>query len=148
MSLLTHLSDIVGQAFSDLGLPTELGAVVPSQRRELAQFQSNGAMAGAKLEARPPREIAQDVIDGIATHEEFKTVHIDVDGSGSALVSDGVWDWILSAGETGFRVVGHTATPPTLQIGGPPRVEQNFESRRYRPLTLAATGPSIRTGDV
>ena len=76
MSLLTHLSDLVGQAFADLGLPAELGAVVPSQRRELAQFQSNGAMTAAKLAGRPPREIAQDVIDRIATHEEFETVDI------------------------------------------------------------------------
>lgn len=114
MSLLTHLSDIVGQAFSDLGLPTELGAVVPSQRRELAQFQSNGAMAGAKLEARPPREIAQDVIDRIATHEEFKTVDIAGPGFINLTLTDGAlasWAAATAADDhLGFAVAAEPST--------------------------------------
>ena len=45
MSLLSHLSEIAGQVFADLGFDPELGETVPSQRPELAQFQINGAMA-------------------------------------------------------------------------------------------------------
>ncbi|MDH3190578.1 MAG: arginine--tRNA ligase [Acidimicrobiia bacterium] len=69
MSILSHLSDLVGQAFVDLGLPADLGAVVPSARPELAQFQCNGAMAAARAARRPPGEIAADIVARIEPHE-------------------------------------------------------------------------------
>lgn len=65
---------------------------------------------------------------------QFKTVHVYVDDTGSALVSDGVLGLIRSAGETGFDVVGHTPTPPTLRIGVP-RDQQDFDSRKWTQLT-------------
>ena len=48
----------------------------------------------------------------------YKTIHLDVDDTGATLVSEGVWKWIQSAGETGFDVVGHTPTPPTIALAG------------------------------
>ena len=71
MSLLSHLSRLVGSAFADLGLNSELGAVVPSQRPELAQFQCNGAMAAAKVTSRSPREIATDVAAAISADSDI-----------------------------------------------------------------------------
>jgi arginyl-tRNA synthetase len=68
MSLLTHLSDLAGQAFSQLGFPAALGEVVPSQRPELAQFQCNGAMSAAKTAGRPPAEIAAEVATLLAAN--------------------------------------------------------------------------------
>jgi hypothetical protein len=65
---------------------------------------------------------------------EFKTVHLEVDDTGAALVSAGVLELIRSAGETGFEVVGHTATPPTL-ILGKDRAIVDYDNRKYRPLT-------------
>ncbi|CAN5819690.1 arginine--tRNA ligase [soil metagenome] len=62
MSLQKHLSELVGAAFASLGLSSEFGGVVPSQRPELAQFQCNGAMAAAKQASRSPREIAEAVV--------------------------------------------------------------------------------------
>jgi arginyl-tRNA synthetase len=76
MSLLSHLTDLAGKAFADLGLPAELGEVVPSQRPELAQFQSNGAMTGAKGAGRPPREIAQSVAEALAADPEIDATEI------------------------------------------------------------------------
>lgn len=70
MSLQRHLSELAGKAFADLGLPAELGEVLPSQRPELAQYQCNGAMAAAKQAGKPPREIATAVADALATHPE------------------------------------------------------------------------------
>jgi arginyl-tRNA synthetase len=70
MSLQTHLSELAGKAFADLGLPADLGEVLPSQRPELAQYQCNGAMAAAKQADKPPREIATAVADSLATHPE------------------------------------------------------------------------------
>jgi arginyl-tRNA synthetase len=76
MSLLSHLSDLAGQAFSQLGFPAALGEVVPSQRPELAQFQCNGAMAAAKAAGRPPAEIASDVVEILAGNEDIARVEV------------------------------------------------------------------------
>lgn len=65
MSVQSHLSELAGKAFADLGLPAQLGEVLPSQRPELAQFQCNGAMAAAKEAGRPPREIAAHVAESL-----------------------------------------------------------------------------------
>jgi hypothetical protein len=70
---------------------------------------------------------------------EYKTVHVHVDDTGQALVSEGVWDMIRSAGETGFSVVGHTPNPPTIRLGVP-RYEVDYDNRAYRPLTPMKTG--------
>ena len=61
MSLLSELSELVGRAFGDIGLDPSLGQVQVSDRPELAQFQCNGALAGAKSAGRPPRELAEEV---------------------------------------------------------------------------------------
>ncbi len=47
-SLLTHLSEIAGRAFAAEGLEATYGAVKLSDRPDLAQFQTNGALAAAK----------------------------------------------------------------------------------------------------
>ncbi|MGH8953294.1 MAG: arginine--tRNA ligase [Acidimicrobiia bacterium] len=76
MSLLSHLSSIAGNAFTELGLPAELGEALPSQRPELAQFQVNGAMAAGKTAGRPPREIAAEVAARISGHEDIALVEV------------------------------------------------------------------------
>ena len=76
MSLLSHLSELVGSAFADLGLDTGLGHVVPSQRPELAQFQCNGAMAAAKAAGRSPREIAEDVVATISADSAVASAEV------------------------------------------------------------------------
>lgn len=80
MSLQSHLSELAGKAFADLGLPAELGEVLPSQRPELAQFQCNGAMTAAKQAGRQPREIAAEVSASLAEHPEIAST--DVAGPG------------------------------------------------------------------
>ncbi len=80
MSLQSHLSELSGKAFADLGLPVEFGKVLPSQRPELAQFQCNGAMAAAKQTGASPREIAASVSESLATHPEI--ANTDVAGPG------------------------------------------------------------------
>lgn len=61
-SLLTQLSDLAGKAFTALGLDPAFGKVVVSQRRELGQFQCNGALGAAKQAKRNPREIADQIV--------------------------------------------------------------------------------------
>ncbi len=57
------LSDAAGAAFVALGLEAQLGTVRRSDRPDLADFQCNGAMAGAKKLGKNPREIAGAVVD-------------------------------------------------------------------------------------
>ncbi len=62
-SIVQKLSNIVGQAFEEQGLPPELGTVRVSDRPDLCQFQCNGAMAAAKLAKKNPREVAQGLLE-------------------------------------------------------------------------------------
>lgn len=94
MSLLTHLSNLAGAAFVELGLPDEFGEVVPSQRPELAQFQCNGAMAAAKLAGRNPREIAEEVAGLLSESDDVESA--DVAGPGFinlVLTDETLADW-------------------------------------------------------
>ena len=60
-SVLRQLGERVGAAFAAEGLDPAFGLVVVSSRPELAQFQCNGAMAGARQADRQPRELAEAV---------------------------------------------------------------------------------------
>jgi arginyl-tRNA synthetase len=88
MSLQSHLSRLAGEAFAQLGLPAELGEVVPSQRPELSQFQCNGAMAAGKLAGRPPREIAGEVVQSLATAPEISLAEVAGPGFINLSVTD------------------------------------------------------------
>src|SRR5665811_2000861 len=76
MSLLTRLSEIVGNAFEDAGMERSYGAVFVSQRPDLGQFQCNGALAAARGAGRNPREIAQIVAKALTASEMFGAVSI------------------------------------------------------------------------
>jgi len=76
MSLQTHLSELAGEAFADLGLSADLGEVLPSQRPELAQYQCNGAMAAAKQAGKPPREIAEAVATALLRETEVASTGV------------------------------------------------------------------------
>ncbi len=79
MSLLSELTQLFGEAFAGVGLDPVLGEVVPSQRPELAHFQCNGAMAGAKQAGRSPREVAAEVAASVG---DERIAQIDVAGPG------------------------------------------------------------------
>ncbi len=61
-SLLSQLSNLIGEAFAAIGLERSYGKATVSQRRDLGQFQCNGALAAAKQAGRNPREIGAEVI--------------------------------------------------------------------------------------
>lgn len=61
VSIPARLSQAVGAAFAEAGLPADLGRVSESDRPDLAPYQCNGALAAAKLAKQPPRAIAQDI---------------------------------------------------------------------------------------
>ncbi|HWF00040.1 MAG TPA: arginine--tRNA ligase [Caulobacteraceae bacterium] len=55
------LSEAAGAAFAAAGLDPVLGRVTAADRPDLADFQCNGALAGAKAARRNPREIAAEI---------------------------------------------------------------------------------------
>jgi arginyl-tRNA synthetase len=74
--LPTALGEALGAAFAGAGLPAELGHVTVSDRPDLADFQCNGAMAGAKQAKKPPREIAAAVAGALEGHPALAAVEI------------------------------------------------------------------------
>jgi arginyl-tRNA synthetase len=70
------LSEAVEAAFASLGAPPELGRVTASDRPDLADFQSNGALAAAKRLGRNPREIAARVAEALAGDPRLAAVEI------------------------------------------------------------------------
>ena len=54
--LKSVLGEAVGAAFAAGGMAKELGRVTVSDRPDLADFQSNGALAAAKALGKNPRE--------------------------------------------------------------------------------------------
>jgi arginyl-tRNA synthetase len=70
------LGEAVQAAFASLGLPDELGRVTASDRPDLADFQCNGALAAAKVAGKPPREIAQAVLEKLQGRPELETAEL------------------------------------------------------------------------
>ena len=93
MSLLSELSELVGAAFVAAGLPASLGEVVVSQRAELAQFQCNGALAGAARAERSPRDIAEEVADRLRSDLRISKAEV----AGPGFINLDVTDAHLSA---------------------------------------------------
>ena len=74
--LKAGLGEAVEAAFATLGLPPGLGRVTPSDRPDLADFQSNGALAAAKRVGKNPREIATAVAETLAGDPRLAAVEI------------------------------------------------------------------------
>ena len=79
-SIASQLSGAVAAAFEAEGLPRELGQVIESDRPDLAPYQCNGALAGAKAAKRPPRAIAEAVAARLA--RAVPDLHIEIAGPG------------------------------------------------------------------
>jgi arginyl-tRNA synthetase len=115
MSLLGHLSEITERAFAHLGLDPEDGAVLPSQRPELSQFQCNGAMTAAKQAGKPPREIAEAVARQLLTYPEIANAEVAGPGFINISVTDetlGTWGDDTAADPR----LGHTPAPQPVTV--------------------------------
>ena len=87
-SFTDYLSEIVGNAFNALDLPSELGQVRVSGRPDLAQFQCNGAMAAAKVAKKNPREIANAIKQELDKEDVFSRIEIAGPGFINLSMSD------------------------------------------------------------
>jgi len=93
LPLSAELSAIAGRAFKEAGLAEDLGAVQPSDRPDLAQFQCNGALAAAKQAKANPRVIAERIAAAIRANPLVGRADIagpgfiNIDVADAALVS-------------------------------------------------------------
>lgn len=95
MSLLSHLSAIVGEAFAAEGLDHSYGQVVTSQRPELAQFQSNGALAMGKTSGKSPRQVAESIAGRLGGNPDLAKVEVAGPGFINLTLTDtALADWL------------------------------------------------------
>lgn len=117
MSLQSYLSELAGKAFADLGLPAELGEVLPSQRPELAQYQCNGAMAAARQVGRPPRDIALSVAEVLGTHPEIAGSEVAGPGFINITLTDAaVAEWANRTADADHLGFETTSDPMTVLV--------------------------------
>ncbi len=86
--LRTALSEAAAAAFAAEGLPAELGRVTPSDRPDLAHFQSNGALPAAKRVGRNPRDIATAVAARLEDDPRLASVEVAGPGFINLKVAD------------------------------------------------------------
>jgi arginyl-tRNA synthetase len=86
--LKSALGEAVEAAFAAAGMPPELGRVTPSDRPDLADFQSNGALAAAKRVGKNPRELATAVAERLKADPRLSSVEIAGPGFINLKVAD------------------------------------------------------------
>lgn len=74
--LRTQLVEAVAAAFAAEGVDASLARVTPSDRPDLADFQSNGALAAAKALKANPRELAGKIAEGLANDPRLSSVEV------------------------------------------------------------------------
>src|SRR5262249_49054657 len=88
MSSLTDiLTGFVREAFRAEGLPEEHAVATPSNRPDLGQFQSNGALAVAKVLKRSPREIAERIRAALVARYANELRDVSLAGPGFVNIS-------------------------------------------------------------
>ena len=143
MSLRSELSSMVADGFEAIGLDRRLGTVVVSQRPELAQFQCNGALAGAKAAGRPPRELAEDIATSLRSHVGIHAA--DVAGPGFlnlTLTDQFLADSLSAMHGDGLLGVASPDAPHTVIVDyGGPNVAKDLHVGHIRPALI---GESIK----
>lgn len=142
-SLAQKLSIIVGDAFHAQQLDRALGAVKIADRPDLAQFQCNGAMAGAKQIQKSPRELAGDIVETLKQNPVFAKIEIAGPGFINLTVTDDYLAAHLQDVEEEERLgvsdLGHGATM-VLDYGGP----NIAKAMHVGHLRAAIIGDSVR----
>lgn len=86
--LRRRLSDANTAVFASLDLPLDHARVTVSDRPDLADFQSNGALAVSKIAKLPPREVATKILQGLKDHPLIGGIDIAGPGFINIRVSD------------------------------------------------------------
>ena len=114
--LRSSLSEAVSAAFAAEGVATTLARVSASDRPDLADFQSNGALAAAKALGTNPRELAGKIAERLAGDPQLASVEI----AGPGFINMKVADTALSA--RAAEVAHDTALAGASAVETPRRV--------------------------
>ena len=126
MSLTDKIDRVVFQAFEAAGYDAKNARAVRSQRAELADYQSNGAMAAAKLAGKPPRVIADDIAARLKAHTDlFADVTVAGPGFINLKLND---EWI---------------SDEAASLLGDPRQGYDPASHKPRRVVIDFSGPNI-----
>lgn len=144
MTSVPHvLSDRLGAGFASLGLDDWHGAVVVSQRPELAQFQCNGALAAAKAAGKSPRQLAEDVVAAVDRGDVIATLSVAGPGFINIDVTDSFIASCLEAMADDERLAV-TGVPEAQRIVvdyGGPNVAKELHVGHLRPAII---GESVK----
>ena len=86
--LRVELGEAVAAAFASEGVDANLARVTASDRPDLADFQSNGALAAAKALKANPRELAARVAERLSTDPRLASVEVAGPGFINLKVAD------------------------------------------------------------
>ncbi len=144
-NLKDQLTQIVSAAFEASGYDPDYGQVTVSQRRELADYQCNGALPAARPYQTNPRQIAQEVADRLTGHAAFAEVSIAGPGFiNLRLADDFIADQIagMKADPGGRCGLEPVAQPQTIIVDyGGPNVAKSLHVGHIR---AAIIGESIK----
>lgn len=122
MLLTDELSSLVGAAFAAEGFAASLGAVRPSDRPDLAQFQCNGALAAARAAKLNPRAVGEKIAARLRPNALFADVSLAGPGFINLTLTDRAIGERMEALKADPRLGGWRASPPEtiiLDYGGP-----------------------------
>jgi arginyl-tRNA synthetase len=118
------LGEAVGAAFAAEGLSADYGRVTVSDRPDLADFQSNGALAAAKAAGRNPREIAAKVVEHLQSDPRLASIEI------------------AGPGFINLRLTGEALTMRARQIAADPRTGAPVVEQQRR-VMIDYAGPNV-----
>ncbi len=78
--LRKKINQIIGAAFSECGYEGNFSEVLNCKLPELGDFSSVGALPAAKQFKKPPREIAQEIVNKLEGNPLFENIRIDGPG--------------------------------------------------------------------
>ncbi|MBU2419347.1 MAG: arginine--tRNA ligase, partial [Alphaproteobacteria bacterium] len=118
--LRTVLGEAVGTAFAAEGVDPALARVTPSDRPDLADFQSNGALAAAKALKANPRELATRVAERLRGDDRLASVEV----AGPGFINLKVADATLAA--RAAEVAADSAHAGAAVVAAPRKVVIDF----------------------
>lgn len=120
--LKSSLSEAVGAAFAAEGVDKALARVTASDRPDLADFQSNGALAAAKALKANPRELAAKVAERLAADPRLSSVEVAGPGFINMKLSNAALAQRAAEVATDEELAGASRVEPrkvVIDYGGP-----------------------------
>lgn len=122
MNIVTNkLTKIVGAAFKKSGYNENYGLTLVSNRRDLGQFQCNGALASAKEYKKNPFDIANEVLRELKDNELFSDVNVVRPGFINITLKDEVIiDFLNSIDkDNNYGIIQDESKTIVIDYGGP-----------------------------